>query len=782
MSQSNSSVAVPVAVQSSYTDQRWDSHQASQQLPDESSAALDTLQQNDKQSDCEGICPADKAAVTCTTAAPSDGDSATAQPADPGVDDSASADLADQAHQVAAYPVHTSAAGGDVFMSREDQKIDEADSVANQGPEAAMASENVLQTKAEAAGLPSIRAIIHNAAASVAEASQAAGTCQSASNASLASQHEQGQQGARADAELDSHKHSVQSLKDMPWELTASVPSSSSTGVAMQYPWMDPSDQQGSTDLLPQQGMGAFAEEAPGVHVTFANALPSARHQGSKIPLRYLAAAAADKAPAPSPAPNKEEAWAVLPAPEQAGVALNPEAEQGQSQHRSSAERSGTAATAGTFSSHGSTEGIKPLQWQQQPGQECSPPIDATAKQGDGSLDGNSDNGEANEGTDAVSVGSFANSAASGLGHLMRAQQPWSESESSSSPDRTSATGSADSKDISHLQAEVMSQPDTEHQLPQQLPTHMVSQLDSHQQAQQHLLLSDPEASAEAAKEELPSDEQPAQQDQYVHPVQVTTTTRSSSSSRPSWALDKKAVYAKPVLGSSIRQSWALEQPAVQPMHDSSSRPSWALEQQSAHEQAVHADSSSTRPSWALEEVVQPVHESSGNSRPSCKHDQQAGYPPPVIDDGSRPSWALEQLAGAAQQWNYPVPVVEAARDGTLVSQQRLQATSGVSQPVLAGMQGKISSEGVNLERAASEVLEEAYSDVFEEDMPQPAADDDVSDATSVRSTSVSVHSPSETSEQCLGTDHTSLYAGKYHASWMSFVCVPVWLVRMIFS
>ncbi|KAL0023943.1 hypothetical protein WJX77_002481 [Trebouxia sp. C0004] len=658
MSQSNSSVAVPVAVQSSYTDQRWDSHQASQQLPDESSAALDTLQQNDKQSDCEGICPADKAAVTCTTAAPSDGDSATAQPADPGVDDSASADLADQAHQVAAYPVHTSAAGGDVFMSREDQKIDEADSVANQGPEAAMASENVLQTKAEAAGLPSIRAIIHNAAASVAEASQAAGTCQSASNASLASQHEQGQQGARADAELDSHKHSVQSLKDMPWELTASVPSSSSTGVAMQYPWMDPSDQQGSTDLLPQQGMGAFAEEAPGVHVTFANALPSARHQGSKIPLRYLAAAAADKAPAPSPAPNKEEAWAVLPAPEQAGVALNPEAEQGQSQHRSSAERSGTAATAGTFSSHGSTEGIKPLQWQQQPGQECSPPIDATAKQGDGSLDGNSDNGEANEGTDAVSVGSFANSAASGLGHLMRAQQPWSESESSSSPDRTSATGSADSKDISHLQAEVMSQPDTEHQLPQQLPTHMVSQLDSHQQAQQHLLLSDPEASAEAAKEELPSDEQPAQQDH-------------------------------------------------------------------------------------------------GNSRPSCKHDQQAGYPPPVIDDGSRPSWALEQLAGAAQQWNYPVPVVEAARDGTLVSQQRLQATSGVSQPVLAGMQ-----EGVNLERAASEVLEEAYSDVFEEDMPQPAADDDVSDATSVRSTSVSVHSPSETSEQCLGTDHTSLYAG----------------------
>ncbi len=71
------------------------------------------------------------------------------------------------------------------------------------------------------------------------------------------------------------------------------------------------------------------------------------------------------------------------------------------------------------------------------------------------------------------------------------------------------------------------------------------------------------------------------------------------------------------------------------------------------------------------------------------------------------------------------------------------------------------------MEHAASDVLEEAYSDVFEEDMPQPAADDDVSDATSVRSTSVSVHSPSELPEHCLGTDHTSPYAGKCHASWM---------------
>jgi len=75
-------------------------------------------------------------------------------------------------------------------------------------------------------------------------------------------------------------------------------------------------------------------------------------------------------------------------------------------------------------------------------------------------------------------------------------------------------------------------------------------------------------------------------------------------------------------------------------------------------------------------------------------------------------------------------------------------------------------AEGVNLENAASEVSEEAYSDVFEEDMPQPAADDDVSDAASVRSTSMSVHSPSDTLEQCVGK-YTSPYTGKYHASWL---------------
>ncbi len=693
MSQCNSSVVVPVVVHGSYTDQRWDSEQASQQLPDESSPALNTVRQDDRQLDGEGIFPGDKAAVTYTTADPSDCDSATAKPSDPGIADSASADLADPADQVAAYPVQTSGAGGYMFMSREDQSVDEASSVANQGPEADMASEDLPQTKAEAAGLPSIRAIIHDAAAAVAEASQAAGTCHSASTASLASQHEQGKQGSGADAELGSRKHSMQPPNDMPQRLTASVPSSSSAGAALQYPWMDPSDQQGSRVLLPQQGSGALAEEAPGVHVTFAtNARPSARHQGNRIPLRYLAAAAADKAPAPSPAPTKEEAWVVSSPPEQAGVALKPEAEQGQSQHRSVAEHSGTAATAGTFHS-GSTEGIKSLhrQQQQQPGKEYSSPMDAAANQGDGRMHGNSDNGEANDSTDAVSVASFANSAASGLGHLMRAQQPWSETESSSSPDRTSATGSADGKDFSQLQAEVMSQPDTEHQLPQQLPSHVVNQLDSHQQSQHQLLLSDPEVSAEAEKEELPSDQQPAQQDQYVQPVHATTSTTSSSSSRPSWALDQEAVHAQPVLGSSIRQSWALEQQAVQPMHDrSGSRPSWAHEQQSAHEQPVHASSSSTRPIWALEQVVQPVHENSGNSRPSWVHDQQAAYAPPVIESGSRPSWVVDQLAGASQQWNHPVPVVEAARDGTLVSQQRLQALTGLSQPVLVGMQGNL--------------------------------------------------------------------------------------------
>ena len=716
MSQCNSSVADPVVVHSSYTDQRWDSKQASHQLPAESSAAWDTSQQDDKHLDREGIFPADKAAVTYTTAAPSDGDSATAKLADPGVADSASADLAEPAHQLAAYHVQTSDAGGYMFMSRDDQKIDETSSVANEGPEADMASEDVPQTKAEADGLPSIRAIIRDAAASVAEASQAAGTSHSASTASLASQYEQGQQGAGADAELGSRKHSMQPPNDMPQKLPAPVPSSSSAGVAMQYPWMDPSDQQGSRDLPPQQGLGALTEEAPSVHVTFAtNVLPSARHQGHKIPLRYLAAAAADKAPAPSPAPTKEEAWVVRSAPEQPPVALKPEAEQGQTQHRSLAEHPGTAATAGTFHSHGSIEGGMPLHWQQQqqqqqPNQEYSTPMDADTSQGHGSMHNNSDNGEVNDGADAVSVASFANSAASGLGHLMRAQQPWSESEPSSSPDRTSATGSADEKDFSQLQAEVMSQPDTEQQLPQRPPVHVVNQLESHQsqQSQQQLLLSESEVSAEAEKEELPFHQQPAQQDQYVHPVQVTTTT--SSSSRPSWALEQQAV--QPMHDSSgSRPSWALEQQAVQPMHDSSgnrpswaleqqavqpihdssgSRPSWALEQQSAHEQPVQASSNSTRPTWALERVAQPVHESSSNGRPSWVHDQQAAYAPPVIDSSSRPSWAVNQLAGASQQWNHPISVVEDTKEGDLVSQQLLQALTGVSQPVLVGMQGNL--------------------------------------------------------------------------------------------
>ena len=91
-----------------------------------------------------------------------------------------------------------------------------------------------------------------------------------------------------------------------------------------------------------------------------------------------------------------------------------------------------------------------------------SMPRDALGHAEEGGLEGFS---EGNEQYDTVSVTSFANSAASGLGHLLRAQQPWSES--SSSPDRTSTTGSAEVRDISQLEAEVVSQPG--HQLPQEL-------------------------------------------------------------------------------------------------------------------------------------------------------------------------------------------------------------------------------------------------------------------------------------------------------------------------
>ena len=47
------------------------------------------------------------------------------------------------------------------------------------------------------------------------------------------------------------------------------------------------------------------------------------------------------------------------------------------------------------------------------------------------------------------------------------------------------------------------------------------------------------------------------------------------------------------------------------------------------------------------------------------------------------------------------------------------------------------------MEHVPSEVSE-AYTDVFEEDMPQPSADDYVSDAASVASFTMSVHRPSD--------------------------------------
>ena len=69
------------------------------------------------------------------------------------------------------------------------------------------------------------------------------------------------------------------------------------------------------------------------------------------------------------------------------------------------------------------------------------------------------------------------------------------------------------------------------------------------------------------------------------------------------------------------------------------------------------------------------------------------------------------------------------------------------------------------MERAASEVSE-AYSEVFEEDMPQPAPDDDMSDAASVRSSIMSVNISPEPLWQP-GADYAPS-----HAQGKSYACV----------
>lgn len=262
----------------------------------------------------------------------------------------------------------------------------------------------------------------------------------------------------------------------------------------MEYPWMEPTGgaavSMASTEQLARAG-AAGAVHPP--HVTFATG-GMASAAGSKIPMRYLAAAAADRRLA------AEEASA-------AAAAECPVAN-GRSVVKTTAEAE--AEAAGGTDAGNVMQGVV-VSWAGREHVRQAPEQNWT--QGDGadeqgqapaalSLPGNTSSAfhpscyilaesadtnhslprgvlghaqeggmepisEGNEQSDAVSVTSFANSAASGLGHLLRAQQPWSES--SSSPDRTSTTGSAEVRDISQLEAEVMSQLDSAHQPPHEV-------------------------------------------------------------------------------------------------------------------------------------------------------------------------------------------------------------------------------------------------------------------------------------------------------------------------
>ena len=303
----------------------------------------------------------------------------------------------------------------------------------------------------------------------------------------------------------------------------------------MQYPWMDhpavssAPNEQGHLARTAPVGDGM---QPP--HVTFASG-GMTHGMGSKIPMSYLAAAAADRRMAAKEAAAAAAASAAAERRSAAGRAAAAEAAEGRSaigraaaaeaaERRSPTERAaeaeaepGTAARtamqnvvvtqAGSADVGEQIRQAAEQEWSQSiilnaqpqaatvllesgkssalpssqpPAYKLSEPQDdrysmdkrvlGHAQDGAEAM---KDNTEGNEQSDAMSVASFANSAASGLGHLLRAQQPWSESSSSpdrTSPDRTSTTGSAGGmRDISQLEAEVMSQPDLGHQLPQQL-------------------------------------------------------------------------------------------------------------------------------------------------------------------------------------------------------------------------------------------------------------------------------------------------------------------------
>ena len=347
-----------------------------------------------------------------------------------------------------------------------------ADVAAFQEPDAdcAVISGSDVQLEAD----QSVRAIIQHAAASVADAS----------NAKIpAALLLCGEGGTHSDATAEV------SAQQGAWHV---LPGSDNTQeqYGKEYPWMGIAQQaavRGANNEQPATtGTEGSTQQA---HVTFAaGGMTCAK--GNKIPMRYLAAAAVDRrlAAEEATADRKsvaETAAAAAAAGNAVGTAMQDvvvtqagNADVGK-QIRHAAEQDWSQSNA--LSEHVQTPAMLPLPgssstllFSQLPDCKLHEPEDidhsleeAVTDHAQGVVDAIKGASEGNEQSDAVSVASFANSAASGLGHLLRAQQPWSES--SSSPDRSSTTGSAGMRDISQLEAEVISQPDADYQLPQQL-------------------------------------------------------------------------------------------------------------------------------------------------------------------------------------------------------------------------------------------------------------------------------------------------------------------------
>ena len=265
-----------------------------------------------------------------------------------------------------------------------------------------------------------------------------------------------------------------------------------------EYPWMEVAEQAAASDANIEQPARTGAEGSiQQAHVALASGGMTCAGR-SKIPMRYLAAAAADRrlaaeeaaAAAAAAAADRRSAHmavAAVAAFDAAGTALPDvvrtqagNADLGQ-QIRQAAEQDWSQSNA--LSGQVQSPAMLPLPGSSSTLPASQPPLDklnepesnnhsldkAVLDHAQGGVEVINERSDGNEQSDAVSVASFANSAASGLGHLLRAQQPWSES--SSSPDRSSAAGSAGMRDISQLATEVISQPDADDQLPQYLPS-----------------------------------------------------------------------------------------------------------------------------------------------------------------------------------------------------------------------------------------------------------------------------------------------------------------------